>query len=301
MRSRYPLSKKTQARDSTLIEIDVAVLELALPSQAPQQVGILVLDVKKDQLFCRVHKIPNIDEDASEVLAYLADDLEAQARERGGKVVLGYLQNTLSNVLRISNSKRSFVADPTDAINTLADMPYDREETNAAETAPCALRPSTTGGQTLLVTPSQVLLIEDNPADVFLIQESFRMCHIDAHFTVATDGEAAIGLLDSIGREVPMPDLILLDINLPKRNGFEVLKSFRASSQLANTPISMLTSSFRGGDFEKALRSGANCYALKANDLEGLSKTIEALSTFCMNPSAQSGVGSMPQIGGICH
>ena len=274
----------------------MALLELALPSQALQRVGILVLDLKRDQLFCKVDNVSVIDNDASELLACLVDDLEAQARQKGGKVVLEYLQDTLSNVLRISDSTRLYVSDPREAANLLGTMAIGNGAVANSRTPTPGVTVSTIGLD--VPGPSQVLLVEDNPADILLIQEGFRMCQIDTTFTVATDGEAAIGLLDSIGRDVPKPDLILLDINIPKRNGFEVLKSFRASPQLSKTPISMLTSSIRGVDFERALQSGANCYALKANDLEGLSRTIGALSTYCLHLAIPAGFGFMPQIGG---
>ena len=287
MLSQEPQSRKANTHNSALVEVDVAMLELAMPSQASQRVGVLVLDVKRDQLFCKVNQVPNIDEDASEVLAYLVDDLEIQARERGGKVVLGYLQDTLSNVLRISDSKRIYVADPREAIDLLGEMSSDD-----VARPDVALAPSSS-----TVALSQVLIVEDNSADVFMIQEGFRMCSLNTQFTVATDGEIAIRLLDSIGADVPTPDLILLDINLPKRDGFEVLKSFRASPKLSKTPISMLTSSFRGADFEKALRNGANCYALKGNDLDSLSHTIQALTTFCLTPGPPSGVAFIHHAG----
>ena len=109
----------------------------------------------------------------------------------------------------------------------------------------------------------EILLAEDNPADVYLIEEALREHKVDFHITVAEDGEAAISLLANSGLK---PDIVLLDLNMPKRSGGEVLDEMRRTS--ADVPVIILTSSDSPSDREEALRLGATCYIRKPTGLD---------------------------------
>ncbi len=109
---------------------------------------------------------------------------------------------------------------------------------------------------------AQVLLVEDNPGDVALVQEGLRGSRRRVVLEVAPDGEAALKLLRSDGA-VP-PDLILLDINLPRKNGHEVLAELKQDPAFRAIPIVMLTTSVRSADIRQAYVQHANAYVAKA-------------------------------------
>ena len=111
----------------------------------------------------------------------------------------------------------------------------------------------------------QILLAEDNPADVYLIEEALREHKVPFRITVAEDGEAAMAMVAS--GEV-QPDLILLDLNMPKRSGGEVLTHIRAQPHCRTTPVIVLTSSDSPADREEALRLGATSYIRKPTGLD---------------------------------
>ena len=111
----------------------------------------------------------------------------------------------------------------------------------------------------------QILLAEDNPADVYLIEEALREHQVPFQITVAEDGEAAIAMI--VAGEVH-PDLILLDLNMPKRSGGEVLTHLRAQPHCRTTPVIVLTSSDSPADREEALRLGATSYIRKPTGLD---------------------------------
>jgi CheY-like chemotaxis protein len=113
--------------------------------------------------------------------------------------------------------------------------------------------------------PVQILLAEDNPADVYLIEEALREHKVLFRITVAEDGEAAMAMVAS--GEVK-PDLILLDLNMPKRSGGEVLTHIRAQAHCQTTPVIVLTSSDSPADREEALRLGATSYIRKPTGLD---------------------------------
>jgi chemotaxis family two-component system response regulator Rcp1 len=113
-----------------------------------------------------------------------------------------------------------------------------------------------------------ILLVEDNPADVLLIHQSLTEHGMKPQLFVARDGDEAIKLLEQIDNSVvPCPELVILDINLPKKTGFEVLRSIRASVKCAKVPVAVLTSSNALRDRQQAARLGATVYLVKPNDL----------------------------------
>ena len=115
----------------------------------------------------------------------------------------------------------------------------------------------------------RILLIEDNPADVAMVREVLNETATPYSMTVASDGETAMGIIERVRKlQDTRPDLILLDINLPKRSGFEVLQRIRSNPVLDSTAVNMLTSSESEMDVNTAYRLGANAYTLKQPDLD---------------------------------
>jgi CheY-like chemotaxis protein len=110
----------------------------------------------------------------------------------------------------------------------------------------------------------QILLAEDNPADVYLIEEALREHQVTYQITVAEDGEAAMSMVTS-GQV--QPDIVLLDLNMPKRSGGEVLDRIRREVK-RDIPVIILTSSDSPSDREEALRLGATCYIRKPTGLD---------------------------------
>ena len=113
--------------------------------------------------------------------------------------------------------------------------------------------------------PAKILLAEDNPADVYLIEEALREHQVPFEIVVAEDGEAAIRMIES-GQV--QPDLVLLDLNMPKRSGGEVLTRLRQQPQCRTLPVMVLTSSDSPVDREEAMRLGATSFIRKPTGLD---------------------------------
>jgi len=111
----------------------------------------------------------------------------------------------------------------------------------------------------------QILLVEDNDGDILLISEALEEGRILNELQIAKDGQEAILLLTKTGDYINAitPDIILLDINLPKKNGHEVLKFIKNNSLLKQIPVIMLTTSSTPRDIVEAYREHANCYITK--------------------------------------
>lgn len=111
----------------------------------------------------------------------------------------------------------------------------------------------------------QILLVEDNDGDILLITEALEEGKILHELQIAKDGQEAILYLTKTAeyQNVPTPDIILLDINLPKKNGHEVLKYIKNSSTIKQIPVIMLTTSSTPRDVLEAYREHANCYITK--------------------------------------
>ena len=113
-----------------------------------------------------------------------------------------------------------------------------------------------------------ILLIDDNPMDVDLTRRAFTRRKVINPIEVARDGEAALEYLNLWEAGSPLPVVILLDINLPKVNGLEVLSRFKASPYAQKVPIIVLTSSAEDRDIQTAYKLGANSYIVKPVDFE---------------------------------
>jgi CheY-like chemotaxis protein len=123
----------------------------------------------------------------------------------------------------------------------------------------------------------RLLLVEDNEPDVVLMQEALRDAGVGHELEVASDGEQALAVLRS-GR--PLPDLVLLDLNLPRKDGREVLEEAKADPQLCAVPILVLTTSQSPADVAFAYRNHANAYIRKPNGLDALMAVTAAIRDF---------------------
>lgn len=129
----------------------------------------------------------------------------------------------------------------------------------------------------------QILLVEDNEGDVRLIKEAFSESKINKHFSVAKDGEDALNYLYKKGQyssNTIRPDIILLDINLPKKNGFEVLNQIKNDPELKRIPVIMLSSSSSEDHISKSYELNANCYVTKPVDFDEYSEVVKTIEDF---------------------
>lgn len=128
----------------------------------------------------------------------------------------------------------------------------------------------------------EILLIEDNPGDVRLIREGLKGSTIVGHISVVEDGEAAMEFLYRKGRfaEAPVPDIILLDLNLPKKDGREVLAEIKQNDELKRIPVVVLTSSQAEQDITMTYELHANCYLTKPLDLSEFNAMIHSFEQF---------------------
>ena len=132
------------------------------------------------------------------------------------------------------------------------------------------------------MSPVEILLVEDNPADVRLTVETLKQEKICNNIHVVSDGEEALDFLHKRGKypNAVRPDLILLDLNLPKVDGREVLKDIKSDDKLKAIPVVVLTVSKAEEDVLKSYKLHANCYITKPIDLEQFSKVAKAVQDF---------------------
>ena len=129
---------------------------------------------------------------------------------------------------------------------------------------------------------AKILLVEDNPGDVRLTREALREGKILNELSVVEDGVEALAFLRREGRyaEAVRPDLILLDLNLPKKDGREVLEEIKGDGALKKIPVVVLTTSAAERDILKAYDLHANCYITKPVDLEQFIKVVQLIEDF---------------------
>jgi chemotaxis family two-component system response regulator Rcp1 len=130
--------------------------------------------------------------------------------------------------------------------------------------------------------PLEVLLVEDSPGDVRLTQEAFREAKTSINLHVATDGVAAMNFLrrEGIHGQAPRPDFILLDLNLPKMDGREVLAHIKEDDGLKTIPTIILTTSDAEADILKSYQLQANCYINKPVELEAFDAIVKSVNQF---------------------
>jgi CheY-like chemotaxis protein len=130
--------------------------------------------------------------------------------------------------------------------------------------------------------PIEVLLVEDSPGDVRLTQEAFRDANGAVQLHVASDGVEALAFLSRKGAHAksPRPDLILLDLNLPKMDGREVLARIKGDDSLKLIPVVVLTTSDAEADIVKSYQLQANCYLSKPVHLHEFESLIKSINDF---------------------
>ena len=128
----------------------------------------------------------------------------------------------------------------------------------------------------------EILLVEDNPGDVRLTQEALREGKIRNSLHVVEDGEAAMAFVRREGEyaDMPRPDLILLDLNLPRMDGREVLAQIKADADLKRIPVVVLTTSRAEEDVLRVYNLNANCYITKPVDFDQFIKVVSAVEDF---------------------
>jgi two-component system, chemotaxis family, response regulator Rcp1 len=131
----------------------------------------------------------------------------------------------------------------------------------------------------------EVLLVEDSPGDVRLTREAFKDAKVHIHLHVASDGAEAMAFLKREGGyvNVPRPDLILLDLNLPKKDGREVLAEIKESPTLKSIPVVILTTSSSETDILRSYRLHANCYITKPVSLDGFLQVVQSIDNFWLS------------------
>lgn len=130
--------------------------------------------------------------------------------------------------------------------------------------------------------PITIMLVEDNPGDVRLVQEIFHEGKVCNRLIIARDGQQAIDLLkaDGFSSNGHLPDLVLLDLNLPKKNGLEVLEEIKSCDALKHIPVVILTASQAEEDIVRAYETHANCYLTKPIDLDQFYALVQAIKDF---------------------
>jgi CheY-like chemotaxis protein len=131
----------------------------------------------------------------------------------------------------------------------------------------------------------EVLLVEDSPGDVRLTREAFKDAKVLINLNVAADGVEAMAFLNRQGNNAnsPRPDLILLDLNLPKKDGREVLAELKESPAFKSIPVVILTTSASEADIHGSYQHHANCYITKPVDLEGFLKVVRSIDSFWLS------------------
>ena len=130
--------------------------------------------------------------------------------------------------------------------------------------------------------PIHILLVEDNEGDIFLVTEALEEGKIVNKVSVIKDGKEAIDFLEKKGKyeNAERPDLILLDVNLPKKNGHEVLEHIKSQKNLKQIPVIMLTTSSDEKDISMSYKNHANCFITKPVDVENFLKVVYSIENF---------------------
>ncbi|MCA2536322.1 MAG: response regulator [Chitinophagaceae bacterium] len=130
--------------------------------------------------------------------------------------------------------------------------------------------------------PIHILLVEDNEGDIFMTIEALEERRIINKISVVYDGKAAIDFLEQKGiyNKVSLPDLILLDINLPKLNGHEVLKYIKCNEKLKHIPVIILTTSSSERDINQSYQHHANCFITKPVEADNFLKVVSGIENY---------------------
>jgi two-component system, chemotaxis family, response regulator Rcp1 len=133
-----------------------------------------------------------------------------------------------------------------------------------------------------LIEPIRILLVDDDPADVRLTQEALKEHKVYCQTTVASDGIEAMAYLRRQGpyTDAARPDIILLDLNMPRKDGREVLEEVKTDPDLKRIPVVVMTTSNADQDVVQSYNLGANCYIVKPVDLEQLTTIVKSIEDF---------------------
>ena len=145
--------------------------------------------------------------------------------------------------------------------------------------------------QRISTTPVEILLVEDNPGDVRLTVEALREGKVLNHLHVSRDGVEALAFLrrEDPYVDAPRPDLILLDLNLPRKDGREVLAEIKADRHLRHIPVVVLTTSQAEQDIAHSYELNANCYVAKPVDLDQFIHVVRSIEDFWLTVVTLSG------------
>jgi CheY-like chemotaxis protein len=135
------------------------------------------------------------------------------------------------------------------------------------------------------IIKQNILLVEDNPSDIRLIKEAFKKYEIKSNLYSVNDGVEALKFLNQTEQynKVPCPDIILLDLGLPRKDGYEVLKERKNDEKLKITPIIAITVSTDPGTVFKAYQLQANCVIIKPLDIDKFNNYIKSINDFWLN------------------
>jgi CheY-like chemotaxis protein len=128
----------------------------------------------------------------------------------------------------------------------------------------------------------ELLIVDDNPADISLAREGLTACAYKGKINSVTDGAEALAFLGRRGNysDAPKPDLVLLDLNLPKRDGLSILAAMKASPDLRQIPVVMFSSSQLSHDITRSYELGANCYVSKPGTLTDFFSMMKSIEDF---------------------
>jgi len=142
--------------------------------------------------------------------------------------------------------------------------------------------------------PIKILLVEDNPADIRLATEALKERGVESDLSVVTDGMDAINFLKRTGKfsDSPRPELILLDLNLPRKSGFDILQVLKADPNLKSIPVIILTTSSADEDIAKSYSLNANCFVTKPTDLPQFLEVVKTIEEFWLT------IASLPVLSG---
>lgn len=132
------------------------------------------------------------------------------------------------------------------------------------------------------MTPIHILLVEDNEGDILLTKEAFEDAKLHVKLSIVKDGIEAIDFVNKEGKyeNADQPDLVLLDVNLPKKNGHEVLKYIKESEAIKHIPVIMLTTSSAEKDINRSYSNYVNCYITKPVDVNDFMMVVNTIEDF---------------------
>jgi two-component system, chemotaxis family, response regulator Rcp1 len=130
--------------------------------------------------------------------------------------------------------------------------------------------------------PIQILIVEDSPSDAFIVTEALKQGEEPTEIFAVHDGVEAMDFLRQHGKyaDAPRPDVILLDLNMPRKDGREVLSEIKSDERLKSIPVIVLTSSAADQDVLTAYRLHANCYLAKPVDFSKFKEMVQTIETF---------------------